>query len=63
MIARTLAENWSHVGLTSLGLVIFFTIFCFAAFGIFRTASQEKFETESRLPLQDDAVNEVSHVG
>ena len=63
MIARVLRENWEHIGITNLGLVIFFTMFCFLCYGIFRAASQQRYELESRLPLQEDVGSEVSHVG
>ncbi len=62
MIARTLAQQWAHIGLTNLGLILFFTMFCFLAFGIFRTANRQALEKESRLPLEDDARIGGSHV-
>ena len=59
MLSRVASLNWAHTGLTSLAMVIFFSLFALMLAWVFQAASRKSYESASHLPLQADDDNRM----
>jgi len=61
MMSRVASAGWQHIGITSLGLIIFFAVFTLALAWVFRARAKTSYEKISHLPLEDDTQEARSH--